>query len=91
MNIRMRGGVCDVNGQMIKMSLSPVRVAVGSVYQTLRGEWKTVAAEYGKFEMNDGAMFGYETRPATEAEIAAATAPVDVQKEKEFWSEFGNN
>ena len=88
MNIRMRSGACEVNGEMVKMSLSPVAVEVGSVYQTLRGEWKTVAAEYGKFDMSDGPMFGYETRPATAEEIAEATTPVDMVKEKAFWNEF---
>ncbi len=91
MNIRMRGGAAEVDGQMVKMSLSPVKVAVGSVYQTLRGEWKTVAQEYGKFEMEDGPAFGYETRPATQQVIEAATTPIDMQKEKDFWGEFGNN
>ena len=91
MNIRMRSGVCEVNGEMVKMSLSPVKVNVGSVYQTMRGEWKTVVTEYGKFDINGEPMFGYEIRPATESEIEIANKPIDRNVESAFWNEFFDN
>lgn len=91
MNIRMRSGTYEVNGEMVKMNLSAVKIEVGSVYQTLRGEWKTVAAEYGKFDTSDGPMFGYETRPATAFEIEIANKPIDRKVESAFWNDFFDN
>lgn len=91
MDIRMRSGEAMVNGEWIKMSLSPMEVGVGSVYQTLRGEWKTVVHYYGEVEINGEPMFGYETRKATAEEIAIATAPVDKVAESAFWNDFFDN
>ena len=54
----------------------------------MRGEWKAVVTEYGKFDINGEPMFGYETRPATESEIEIANKPIDRNVESAFWNEF---
>lgn len=90
MNIRMRSGAAEVNGEMKRMSLSAVKVNVGDVYQTMRGEWKIVATEYGAFEIEDDQMFGYETRAATPEEVARWTQPQPRSAIDDFFSDFSD-
>lgn len=90
MKITMRNGIGEVNGEIVKMSFCPMKVEVGEMWQTLRGEWKIATEYYGKFDMPDGPMWGYATRLATEAEIAEWTKPVPAEDYEKFWKEFGD-
>ena len=84
MRLYMRSGAAD--GKQMQFCNTLERV--GTIYETKRG-YRVITEYHGMFDMDDGGpAFGYTTREATPEEIEQATKPVDVNKEKAFWSDF---
>ena len=74
----------------VQMSVSPVKVEDGEIYQTVKGSWKVAEKCLGSYEIDGEKVFGYAVREATEAEIAQATAPVSRSTIEDFWSDFSD-